>query len=72
MLAVKHILFPLDFSDRACAAVPFVEAMAGRFGAKVTLASIPPAFTVFAVLLVIGGITYLFAMETKGRSLDSI
>ena len=42
------------------------------FGAKVTLASIPPAFALFAVLLVLGGITYLFAMETKGRSLDSI
>jgi MFS transporter, putative metabolite:H+ symporter len=42
------------------------------FGAKVTLGSIPPAFTLFALLLVLGGITYLFAMETKGRSLDSI
>jgi len=44
MLAVKHILFPLDFSDRACAAVPFVEAMAGRFGAKVTLLSVAQPF----------------------------
>ena len=42
------------------------------FGAKVTLDSIPPAFTLFAVLLVLGGITYLFAKETKGKSLDSI
>ena len=42
------------------------------FGAKVTLDSIAPAFTLFAVLLVLGGITYLFAMETKGKSLDTI
>jgi nucleotide-binding universal stress UspA family protein len=40
MLAIKHILFPLDFSDRGCAAGPFVEAMASRFGAKVTLISV--------------------------------
>ncbi len=42
------------------------------FGTKVTLDSIPPAFTLFAALLVLGGITYLFAKETKGVSLDSI
>ncbi|MFT3833706.1 MAG: MFS transporter [Micropruina sp.] len=42
------------------------------FGEKVTLASIPPAFIFFAALLVIGGVTYMFAQETKGRSLDSI
>jgi MFS transporter, putative metabolite:H+ symporter len=42
------------------------------FGAKVTLGSIPPAFTLFALLLVVGGITYLFAAETKGKSLESI
>jgi putative MFS transporter len=42
------------------------------FGTSVTLDSIPPAFLLFAVLLVLGGITYLFARETKGKSLDSI
>ena len=42
------------------------------FGAKVTTAIIPPAFLFFAVLLLIGGVTYLFAQETKGRSLDTI
>ena len=51
----------------------FGPALLGSFfGAKVTLDSIPPAFTLFAVLLVVGGITYLFAKETKGVSLDSI
>jgi len=42
------------------------------FGTTVTLSSIPPAFTLFAVLLVLGGIVYLFAKETKGVSLDSV
>lgn len=42
------------------------------FGSKVTLDSIPSAFGLFAVLLVLGGIIYLFAQETKGVSLDKI
>jgi len=42
------------------------------FGAKVTLDVIPVAFTVFAALLVLGGIAYLFAKETKGMSVDAI
>jgi nucleotide-binding universal stress UspA family protein len=37
---IKHILFPIDFSDRSCAAAPFVEAMASRYEAKVTLISV--------------------------------
>jgi nucleotide-binding universal stress UspA family protein len=44
MLAIKHILFPLDFSDRCSAAAPYVEAMANRFGAKVTLISVAQPF----------------------------
>lgn len=42
------------------------------FGAKVTPDIIPPAFLFFAILLITGGITYQFAKETKGRSLESI
>jgi putative MFS transporter len=42
------------------------------FGTSVSIASIKPAFSFFALLLVIGGITYLFAKETKGVSLDSV
>jgi len=42
MLTIKHILFPIDFSDRCCAAAPFVDAMASRFGAKLTLMSVAP------------------------------
>jgi nucleotide-binding universal stress UspA family protein len=44
MLAIKHILFPIDFSERTCAAVPFVEAMAKGFGAKITLLSVAPPY----------------------------
>lgn len=34
---IKSILFPVDFSDRCAAVVPYVEAAAVRFGASVTL-----------------------------------
>lgn len=34
---IKHILFPVDFSDRSNTAVPFVAEMARRNDAKVTL-----------------------------------
>ena len=44
MLPIKHILFPLDFSERCCGAVPFVHAMASRFGAKITLLSAAQPF----------------------------
>ena len=40
MTTIKHLLFPIDFSDRCCAAVPFIEAMANRYGAKITLISV--------------------------------
>jgi nucleotide-binding universal stress UspA family protein len=39
MLAIKNILFPIDFSERSCGAAPFVRAMAERFGARITLIS---------------------------------
>src|SRR5579862_6063613 len=42
MLAINHILFPIDFSERCCGAAPFVQAMASRFGAKITLMSVLP------------------------------
>jgi nucleotide-binding universal stress UspA family protein len=45
MLNIKHILFPVDFSDRCRGAVPFVEAIARHYGAKVTLISVAyPSF----------------------------
>ena len=44
MVAIKHVLFPVDFSDRCTAAAPFVQAMANRFGAKVTVISVAQPF----------------------------
>ncbi|MFT4294473.1 MAG: MFS transporter [Micropruina sp.] len=46
--------------------------LGAMFGAKVTADIIPAAFLFFAVLLVIGGVTYQFARETKGESLEKI
>jgi nucleotide-binding universal stress UspA family protein len=40
MLSIKHILFPIDFSERSCAAGPFIQAMASSWNAKVTLLSV--------------------------------
>src|SRR5258708_39825116 len=40
MLVIKHILFPIYFSERTCGAAPFVDAMASRFGAEVTVMSV--------------------------------
>jgi nucleotide-binding universal stress UspA family protein len=39
MLNIKHILFPIDFSERCCGAVGFVESMANGYHAKITLLS---------------------------------
>lgn len=45
MTAIKHILFPFDFSQQALQAVPFVQALARRFDARITVFSvIPPAW----------------------------
>jgi len=37
MPSIKHILFPVDFSDRSDGAAPFVAAMAAKHDARVTL-----------------------------------
>ena len=37
MPTFKHILFPVDFSDRCKAICPFVVTMAERFGSRLTL-----------------------------------
>jgi nucleotide-binding universal stress UspA family protein len=44
MQQIKHILFPIDFSDRCCNVVPFVESMARRYSAKITLLSVVQPF----------------------------
>src|SRR5947208_8752241 len=40
MPSIKHIVFPVDFSDRCTGAVPFVEKMARHHDAKITLISV--------------------------------
>lgn len=40
MSKIKHILFPVDFSDRSNCAVPFVAEMARRQEAKITLLAV--------------------------------
>ena len=44
MPPITRILFPFDFSDRCCHAVPFVRATANRFGAKITVISVVQPF----------------------------
>ncbi len=40
MLKFAHILFPVDFSEQCAKVVPFVEAWAAHFGARVTLLNV--------------------------------
>jgi len=40
MTTIKHILFPIDFSERCRATVPYVAAMAKRHGAKISLLNV--------------------------------
>ena len=42
MLTIKHIVFPVDLSERSCSTAPFVSAMGRRLGAEVTLISVAP------------------------------
>jgi nucleotide-binding universal stress UspA family protein len=44
MLKIHHILFPIDFSERCCSAVPFVESMASRNRAIITLLGVAQPF----------------------------
>lgn len=44
MAKINHILFPMDFSERCFSAVPFVESLASRYCARVTLLSVVQPF----------------------------
>jgi len=44
VINIQHILFPIDFSERCYGAVPFVESMASRYCARVTLLSVAQPF----------------------------
>lgn len=37
MLPLRHILFPTDFSDRSLSVVPYVAALARKYGARVSM-----------------------------------
>ena len=40
MPTIKHIVFPVDFSERSEASVPFVAETARRYNAKITLIAV--------------------------------
>jgi len=42
MSAIRHILYPYDFSPKCDDVVPFVRALAQRVGARITLLSVAP------------------------------
>jgi len=42
MLAIRRILFPIDFSEQAHAAAPFADAMASRFDARLIVLRVVP------------------------------
>ena len=71
MLHIKHILFPVDFSERCCTAVPFVDAMARQYGAKITLFSVSEALF-YAALGEPGGPVLINAEETLADLKDRL
>jgi nucleotide-binding universal stress UspA family protein len=71
MLPMKHILFPVDFSEQTQAAAPHVAAMAKRFGAEVTLIGvIQPFWEPVGGLLVPAGAPMLDLAAVE-RNLDT-
>jgi universal stress protein A len=42
MPTIRHILFPLDFSNAGMAAIPYVSALANQFHAQLTVLSVVP------------------------------
>lgn len=53
-------------------ALAFFAGSSNPVSPKPTIAAITPAFTFLAALIFIAGIIYLFAMETKGLSIEEI
>jgi nucleotide-binding universal stress UspA family protein len=62
MPMIKHILFPVDFSQQASQAAPFVKAVANSFGASITLMSVLPPVWDFPTLGV--------PIVTSGRAVE--
>jgi nucleotide-binding universal stress UspA family protein len=70
MLNIQHILFPVDFSERCSGAVAFVESMARRYSASVTLLSVAQPFF-YAAMGDPGGEAVIVDTETLLRGLKA-
>jgi nucleotide-binding universal stress UspA family protein len=69
MLAIKHIVFPTDFSERCAATAPLVKAMACRFNAQVNLISVVPPF--WQATMADPGSTVMVNMEEMRRDMEA-
>jgi nucleotide-binding universal stress UspA family protein len=69
MLSLKKVLFPVDFSDRCAGAAHFVEALAGRFEAELTLLHVvEPADYMFGTMEFGGTTLHTFRAERMAQS----
>ncbi len=71
MLAIKHILFPVDFSEQTKAAAPCVAAMARQFGAEVTLMSVMQPFWEPAGGMLVPAGAAMFDLAELERNLEA-
>lgn len=73
MLKFAHILFPVDFSEPCGRTVPFVQAWAAHFGARVTLLNvleIPPAYYIDSNSFV-AAVDFKSLLEDRRQRLES-
>jgi nucleotide-binding universal stress UspA family protein len=75
MFPLKQIVFPVDFSPRCAGAARYVEALAGRFEAKVKLIHVVDSSGYFPATIEYGGSSWLDfqaqRVELSKRMLDS-
>jgi nucleotide-binding universal stress UspA family protein len=71
MLTIKHILFPVDFSEQTRAAAPYVASMARQFGAEVTLMSVMQPFWEPAGGMLVPAGAPMFDLASLERNLDA-
>jgi nucleotide-binding universal stress UspA family protein len=68
-MILKRIVFPVDFSARCAGAARYVEALAGRFEAKVTLIHVVDSSGYFPATIEYGGASWLdFQAERVAQS----
>lgn len=73
MLKFAHVLFPVDFSEQCTKIVPFVQAWAAHFGARVTLLNVlemPPVYYIDSSAL-IGTVDIESLLGSRKCRLDS-